>query len=178
MRGVAPGRDTARWNAREPAPADRVPPCRVTVEPSTQDRVRVVVRGEVDLAAEAALRAAFASALELDKSLVDVDLGDVTFLDAAGVGMLMTAVRVAASRGRVLRVSRVASWPRRILEITGTADVLGVTGPADRSDRPVLGIHDHVDAHYAGTVCHCVGTFGRGGRRGRAGWSGGWSWTA
>jgi hypothetical protein len=67
--------------------------------------------------------------------LLDVDLGEVTFLDCAGIGALVGVRNAAVQAGRQMRVTHPQPIVRRILEVTGLLGVL--TAPTDqRSPQP------------------------------------------
>lgn len=55
-----------------------------------------------------------------------VDLGEVTALDAGGVGRLMALRRVLDGRGARLTVTSASPRVRRVLQLTGLDAILGV----------------------------------------------------
>ena len=58
-----------------------------------------------------------------DSRPVDVDLGEVDFIDSAGLRCLLLASRRAHSHGTVMRITAKSESVSRLLELTGT-DVL------------------------------------------------------
>jgi anti-anti-sigma factor len=85
-------------------------------------RIRLVLAGEFDLAARDELESALASALRAGD--VVVDMGEVTFLDCSGVGVLTRGLSQAWREGRGLRVVNAAGSVRHMLELTGVAQEL------------------------------------------------------
>jgi anti-anti-sigma factor len=98
----------------------------LVVELDTAGRaLRLLVRGDVDLVSHEQLREALNIAVSAtDQRPIEVDLRGVTFLDAAGVGIMVGGYNAAHRRGLTLRVVGAAGIVRRVLEITGAAGVL------------------------------------------------------
>ena len=96
----------------------------------------VDVGGELDLSSAPALSSTLDSLIAGDASHVIVDLGDVSFMDSSGLGVVLEAFKaVTDSGGRMPLV--VSDGPvSRLLEITGLTDQLD--------------IHDSVSAAAAG----------------------------
>jgi anti-sigma B factor antagonist len=88
------------------------------------DGVRLAVVGELDVATAPALADSVAVALDADRRVV-LDLGRLTFIDAAGLGALVAAHRYAADRGAVLELVAVPARARRLFAITGLQSLLG-----------------------------------------------------
>src|SRR5215218_5058893 len=87
---------------------------------------RVVVDGEIDLAAADELQRRLVEASEGNGTVVIVDLADCLFIDSRGLSTLLnSARRLTRSRGALAVVCPNAT-PRRVFEITGTADTLNV----------------------------------------------------
>lgn len=70
--------------------------------------VRVVVRGEVDLSSRAQLLDTLTAAVATVAKPIEVDLSQVSFLDAAGIGALIAAYTTAHDHGLTLRVHAAA----------------------------------------------------------------------
>ncbi len=88
-------------------------------------RTTVAVGGELDLASAdeflRAVREAF------DAGGVVIDLGEVTFMDSAGVRVMNTVLRESADRGRELRVKpKIQRNVVQVLELTGMMGLLPV----------------------------------------------------
>lgn len=89
-----------------------------TSEPGASVAV-VRVEGEVDMAVAALFRAALEERIHPHCDLV-VDLAGVTFLDAAGVGVLLEVEGAAREVGRTVRIRNATGIVARVLQITGT----------------------------------------------------------
>jgi anti-anti-sigma factor len=82
---------------------------------------RVVVRGELDLASADALRTTLADAGATARRVV-LDLREVTFLDAAATGVLVTAAATGPATLSIL--APVAGAAARFLELAGASAFL------------------------------------------------------
>ncbi len=107
----------------------------ITQEESS-DGVRVSMSGELDLgsswAADDALRRA-----ERDMPLLVLDLRDLAFIDAAGLGVVMHAAQRAHEAGRRLVVWVRSSGVRRLFELSRADRALDIVVDPD---APTLGI--------------------------------------
>jgi anti-anti-sigma factor len=87
-------------------------------------KARLVLGGELDMdarfQAEQALDALLAEPVE---QLV-VDLGEVTFVDSTGMGMVLEVHDRARTEGFKLRLLRGPKDVQRVFELAGVADVL------------------------------------------------------
>jgi anti-anti-sigma factor len=92
----------------------------MTERPTAEFRDDVlVVRGAIDLATAAALRAA-AAEVPTDLTPVVIDLGECSFLDSSGINEL---VRIAAD-GRSVQLRRTPEPIRRLLDLAGVDELL------------------------------------------------------
>jgi anti-anti-sigma factor len=64
----------------------------------------VCLAGELDLGSDVELRALFDKIAGHGAAVTVVDLSEVTFIDAHGIGLIVAAHRSAVERGRVLGV--------------------------------------------------------------------------
>lgn len=80
--------------------------------------VLVTVSGEIDIAAAARLRDRLAGPVGVGRQVI-VDLSQVSFIDAAGAGVLAGAAARAAARGGRLQLAAARGQVRRVLELTG-----------------------------------------------------------
>ena len=80
--------------------------------------VLVTVAGEVDIATVPQLRERLAAPAASGRPLI-VDLDRVTFIDAAGLGVLASAARRAAARGASLHAVCARHQVQRLFTITG-----------------------------------------------------------
>ncbi|APU16706.1 MULTISPECIES: STAS domain-containing protein [Actinoalloteichus] len=98
---------------------------RITAEghPST----RLSVAGEVDLSTAPELEQELGTAITAtDAEEVTVDVAEVSFMDSAGLRVLVGGLRQAEEHGVRLTVVNPQSQLRKIIEITGLAEVLGL----------------------------------------------------
>ncbi|MGW0969905.1 STAS domain-containing protein [Streptomyces sp. NPDC002516] len=96
----------------------------------------VNVHGEIDLAGAELLRRALLKAAAVCRTgdAVTLDLSDVTFCDGSGLEALLRARRRASCEHCSLTIAAASPAVRHLLELTGTAALLGSdsrhTGPA------------------------------------------------
>jgi anti-anti-sigma factor len=100
------------------------PAIRVRYEP---EYVLVTLVGEIDYAAVAGLRERL-FALTASGRQVVVDLDRVSFIDAAGIGVLAGAARRAAVHGSTLHVVCARRQTRRLFRLTGLDRVVSLAG--------------------------------------------------
>jgi anti-anti-sigma factor len=87
-------------------------------------RARLVLSGELDMGAR------FQAEQALDKLLAEpvehlvVDLGEVTFLDSSGMGLILEVDERARREGINLRLLPAKPEVQRVFELAGVADVL------------------------------------------------------
>jgi len=103
--------------------ATPVPGCRVELHPD-RERVLVLVDGELDLAAVAAVGHELETLREAGWSQVVLDLSAVGFMDLAGMRLLLGAFEQADRAGSLFMIRAASPQVRRILELTGNAHVL------------------------------------------------------
>jgi anti-anti-sigma factor len=112
------------------------------------DRVTLLVRGEIDVFTAPVLAAVVGALVEGGRLDVILDLSELTFMDAAGMRVIVHASNQLGAAGRTLTVQSPSAIIRRTLEITGvdalieasSAEVPAVTlGPEQRKgDRSAL----------------------------------------
>ena len=98
-----------------PAPAD------LTVTPSVEDGVHVLaLSGELDMSNTDTLKAAIAASGAQGSGRLVFDVGDLRFIDSAGIAVLLEAAE------RIGSVSLRSPPPvvRRVIELTGLTEVL------------------------------------------------------
>jgi anti-sigma B factor antagonist len=84
----------------------------------------VSVRGELDLASVPAVDDVLMGLIEHDTSEILVDLGDVEFMDVAGLRALLNVRQAARERGHTVKVTNVSRQVNRLLEIVGKRELL------------------------------------------------------
>lgn len=90
------------------------------------DRAEVTVEGEVDIATAPLLREQLQTVIEDGATNVIVDLGGVGFIDSAGLGVLIGAVKRLKERGGELQLRGLQPAPRKVIEITGLHEVFTI----------------------------------------------------
>ncbi len=95
--------------------------------------VAVVLSGEIDIVTASAAREVLAEAVGQAVTGVTVVMGDVTFIDAAGLGVLAGAGRCARHLPGGLQLAAVPARVLRLLRLTGL-DLPAV--PAPPASRP------------------------------------------
>ncbi|WP_051731574.1 STAS domain-containing protein [Kitasatospora phosalacinea] len=90
----------------------------------------VVVRGAVDTDSAPELHRALRSGLRASRRSLALDLSGVSFCDCACLNVLLELRRRAGSTGRCLTVSGCSPAVLRLLDLTGTLDVLFPPRPA------------------------------------------------
>ncbi len=92
------------------------------------DRVVVRVSGEVDLRTAPTVAAALGSLADGGPPHVVLDLNELTFMDAAGLGVIVhLASRLTATDGH-LTVRSAPALTRQILDLTGVSDLVKLSG--------------------------------------------------
>ena len=112
----------------------------ITVAAVAVDRCRVTLVGDLDLATAPGLSATVASALgsTAGRDLV-LDLRDLAFLDAAGVGALANLRQICQRLGGRMTIFGAREMVAELLHLTGLIDLVGPVLPAhqpDAVDRP------------------------------------------
>ena len=98
------------------------------------DRTVVVVSGEVDVCTEASLQQALLRIMREHGARLLLDVSGVSFMDCAGLRVLLTTRRHAELHGGFMRLIAVSRAVRRIIELTGAHEAMAVERIAtDRS---------------------------------------------
>jgi anti-anti-sigma factor len=109
---------------RQPETLGLNPVIRVRYEP---EYVLVTLVGEIDFAAVAGLRERLFALTSSGRHVV-ADLDRVSFIDAAGIGVLAGAARRAAVHGTALHVICARRQTRRLFRLTGLDRVVSLAG--------------------------------------------------
>lgn len=83
-------------------------------------RVRVTIRGEIDISVQAALEAALQDAVGRSTHGVDLDLSGTAFCDCSGLRCFLAARHRALSAGKTLTIQAASPVVQRLLGVTGT----------------------------------------------------------
>jgi anti-sigma B factor antagonist len=98
------------------------------------DRATIQVGGEIDLATGPQLLAVLVELVDRGLHQLVVDLAQVTFLDCAGISVLVDALRRVQEHGGSLRLVRPTRRVARVLALTGMTTMF----PIDASPGKVL----------------------------------------
>lgn len=94
------------------------------------DRVLVVAAGELDIDSERMLERALRGALGHSAAGVDLDLGQVGFMDCSGLNVLLAVRQQALGDGKTLTVRAAGPAVERLFEVTGTRSLFEGSGGA------------------------------------------------
>jgi len=111
--GAADGRDRWDRNAADPEQL------RLSSEIDVDGRQVVSVAGELDIATAQQAYAYISDVIDNGKAPVSVDLGQVTFCDASGLGVLARAAKHARQTGQQLMLTSARPSMLKIIRITG-----------------------------------------------------------
>lgn len=115
--------------------SDDVPGLDVETQ-SLADVTILVLRGELDIDTRFMLRDVAMEQLAVPGvTKLQIDLGDVTFLDSSGVSALVDLRKEANGRGVELTIPAVSRPAARILSIVGLAETFGVRPEAAMRQR-------------------------------------------
>lgn len=103
----------------------------------TDDRMTFFLTGELDLAVAPYLRSSLEPALpRKDKPLV-LDLGQLSYIDSTGMGILISVLKSRAEVEAALVIEHVPAKIKRLLDMTGISQFL--LRPEDREGIPTDG---------------------------------------
>lgn len=88
-----------------------------------QDRVTVLVEGELDLATADELRRLLDTELSRRRA-VKLDLSGVPFIDSTGLAAILAALRGSEGRGELQIEGELQPQTRRMMELTGVLGLL------------------------------------------------------
>jgi anti-anti-sigma factor len=98
---------------------------RVRTEPNG-DALVVRAFGKIDIASAKSLERELRALFGDGASSVLLDLGNVSFIDASGLFVLLAVARLSVSYGRRLRIVRVSSPVGRVIEQSGLEGALPI----------------------------------------------------
>lgn len=105
--------------AETPHPGGNLDPVFHTEVSEDAGRATVTLNGELDLASAPELLRQLQDVLSGAPASVILDLGELTFVDSSGLGVLCQTRQEAQDRGIDLRLEQVPPHARRVLEVTG-----------------------------------------------------------
>ncbi|HET9094310.1 MAG TPA: STAS domain-containing protein [Solirubrobacteraceae bacterium] len=86
---------------------------------------RLRVWGELDMASVPPLQDRLLALVGAGRT-VELDLSGLTFMDSSGLNLLIAVARAAAENGGALAVAAVSPEVRRVLDLSGVAERLGL----------------------------------------------------
>jgi anti-sigma B factor antagonist len=87
------------------------------------------LEGELDLSVAEELEQQLLHALRRADERLCVDLSEVTYIDSSSVRALLRAAAFAHDRGKRVQVTSASGISRRVIELAGVEDVLGLDSP-------------------------------------------------
>jgi anti-sigma B factor antagonist len=87
---------------------------------------RYPVRGELDLVSAAALQEQLSLLVEQSSDDLVLDCAGLDFIDSSGIAVFVHLQRVLESRGRGFRVEHLTGRARRVFDLLGLTDSLGI----------------------------------------------------
>jgi anti-anti-sigma factor len=103
---------------------------RLAVGPNRpSDRAVLTVTGELDAASFTQLRRHLNECFSDGCKDVTIDLSGVTFIDSAGIGVIVGAMRQLNERRGRLTLAQPSPAVRKVLEITGLAAQMDIVDP-------------------------------------------------
>jgi anti-anti-sigma factor len=109
------------------------------------DQTILRVRGDLDLLTAAPLHAAMSALVDHREADIVLELADLTFMDASGLGVIADISARLATSSRVLVVRSPPAMTRRILEITQVSDLIRLE--ALEPSVAMLGAEQHTGDH-------------------------------
>jgi anti-sigma B factor antagonist len=95
----------------------------------------VTAHGIIGLAGAGRLEAALTGFARHGRSRIVIDMADVTLIDSAGLTGLLRVHREAARRGGWVRLVRIGSRVRRVVETLNLGRVLTIHDSVDQASR-------------------------------------------
>ncbi|MGH9112545.1 MAG: STAS domain-containing protein [Acidimicrobiales bacterium] len=106
-------------------PVDDLDPQNFTLTTRREgERGIVAVAGELDLHTADQLTAAVTALLDQQVSAIDIDAGDLSFADSAGLRAVLAARAAAQRDGVSFGVTKASEPVLRLIEITGLSELL------------------------------------------------------
>lgn len=102
-----------------------------TLDEVGRQTIVAAVVGELDLHSAAILRSVLNSAEDSRPDQIVVDLGGLAFIDSAGIGVLVGALRRAEARGAGLTAVNVSRTIQGVLDVTHLSHALGLVAPTE-----------------------------------------------
>lgn len=108
----------------------------IDVVTATPGEVRLAMRGDVDIAADAALAAAYHEAAATGATRVILDFGDVDYINSTGIALIVRLLAEARRDHREVIALGLSDHYREIFQITRLSDYLTIADSASASSVP------------------------------------------
>jgi anti-sigma B factor antagonist len=95
------------------------------------DRVVVRLRGELDMANAALLKAAIEAAYPEERSMLVLDLQELEFIDSTGLRIVLWASERCQEGGREFALTQGSPQVQRLLAVSGAGEHLRIVASAD-----------------------------------------------
>ena len=92
------------------------------------------IAGELDVASSPRLETELRQLLDAGNIHVVIDMADVEFIDASGIGLLVTAADRARAEGGYLVLNRPSDRVTRVIDVLGLNGALPVRRDRERTD--------------------------------------------
>jgi anti-anti-sigma factor len=111
---------------------------RLTVEvvATTPGEARLAMRGDVDIAADQALAAAYAEAADTGVTRVILDFGAVDYINSTGIALIVRLLAEARRDHRDVIALGLSDHYREIFRITRLSDYLTIADPEPATSVP------------------------------------------
>jgi anti-sigma B factor antagonist len=93
----------------------------------------LTIWGELDLLTEHEFRTFLAAVIDGEPGSIELDLRQLNFMDASGVGVIAHGLERLRVRGRSLTIRSSSSMVFRVLQLTGFANLVSI-GPRERAN--------------------------------------------
>ena len=108
---------------------------RISVDPRSDGIAVVRFTGRLDFTSAPEARDQFAAAIAAGQRKLIVDLSKVGFVDSAGLGSLIGAMRAARQAGGDLRIANPSEQSRMLLSLTSLDQVLTISPTVEEALR-------------------------------------------
>ncbi len=111
----------------------------IEVVTSTAGEARLVMRGDVDIAADEALAAAYATAAAAGATRVVLDFGSVDYINSTGIALIVRLLAEARRDHREVIAEGLTDHYREIFRITRLSDYLTIADGVSAGSVPEEG---------------------------------------
>ncbi|HEU0244156.1 MAG TPA: STAS domain-containing protein [Candidatus Limnocylindrales bacterium] len=108
----------------------------VEVVTTTPGEARLAMRGDVDIAADEVLAAAYADAAAADATRVILDFGAVDYINSTGIALIVRLLAEARRDHRDVVALGLSDHYREIFRITRLSDYLTIADPQPATTAP------------------------------------------